>query len=142
MMRCGKRRATVFYRNLEKMLKTDHQDEANCVSVPTDLFRRLLAGAIRSKNMFDERFYVEFYPDIAAAIKGRKIKTGLEHYLQAGYYENRLPRKLLVDESFYLQQYPDVADAIRRGKLKSAQDHFNNAGFNEGRLPFKDFSLF
>jgi hypothetical protein len=132
----------VFYRNLEKMLKAERQDEANYVTVPREIFRHLLSGAIRNKNMFDERFYVEFYPDIAAAIKGRKLKTGLEHYLQSGYYENRLPRKLLVDESFYLQQYPDVADAIRRGKLKSAQDHFNNAGFNEGRLPYKDFSLF
>jgi hypothetical protein len=66
----------------------------------------------------------------------------LDHYLDTGYFENRLPRKLLVDESYYLQQNPDVADAIRKGKLKSAQDHFNNAGFNEGRAPYKDFSLF
>lgn len=78
----------VFYRNLEKLLKTDRQNGANYVSVPKDVFRRLLAGAIRSKNLFDERFYVEFYPDIAAAVRSKKVKSGLDHYLGTGYFEN------------------------------------------------------
>jgi hypothetical protein len=132
----------VFYRNLEKLLKNDRQNGPNYISVPKDVFRRLLAGAIRNRDLFDERFYLEFYPDITAALRGKKLKSALDHYLDTGYFENRLPRKLLVDESYYLQQNPDVADAIRKGKLKSAQDHFNNAGFNEGRVPYKDFSLF
>ena len=132
----------MFYRNLEKLLKTDRQNGLNYISVPKEVFRRLLVGAIRSKDLFDERFYLEFYPDIAAAVRSKKLKSALDHYLDTGYFENRLPRKLLVDESYYLQQNPDVADAIRKGKLKTAQDHFNNAGFNEGRAPYKDFSLF
>jgi hypothetical protein len=132
----------VYYRTLEKLIRTDRQRESNHVSLPKDIFRLLLAGAIRNKNIFDERFYLETYPDIAAAVKGKKIKSGLDHYVETGYFENRVPRKLIVDERYYLQQNPDVADGIRKGRVKSAQDHFNYSGFAEGRIPYKDFSLF
>ena len=36
----------MFYRNLEKMLKAERQDEANYVTVPKEVFRRLLSGAV------------------------------------------------------------------------------------------------
>jgi len=132
----------VYYRNLEKLIKPDRQRGAEYVSIPKEIFRRLLTGAVRSKNVFDERFYLEMYPDIAAAVQSKKIKNGFEHYVDTGYFENRLPRKLMVDERYYLETNPDVADAIKKGRVKSAQDHFNHAGFTEGRLPYKDFSLF
>ena len=102
----------------------------------------MLAGAIQNKGAFDERFYLENYPDIAVAIRSRKVRSGLEHYLETGYFENRLPRKLIVDERYYLDENPDVADAVKRGRVKSAQEHFEHAGFKEGRLPYKEFSLF
>lgn len=132
----------MYYRNLEKLIKTDRQRDPNYVSIPKDIFRRLLAGAIRSKEIFDERFYLETYPDIAVAVRSRKIKSGFEHYVDTGYFENRLPRKLIVDERYYLQENSDVADAIKKGRVTSAQDHFNHSGFGEGRIPYKDFSLF
>jgi hypothetical protein len=132
----------VYYRNLEKLMKTDHQRDPNNVSIPKDVFRRLLAGAIRHKNIFDERFYLETYSDIAAAVRSKKFKNGFDHYVETGYFENRLPRKLIVDERYYLQENADVADAIKKGRVKSAQDHFNHSGFIEGRIPYKDFSLF
>lgn len=132
----------MYYRNLEKLIKTDRQRDSNYVSIPKDLFRRLLAGAIRGKNIFDERFYLETYPDIAAAVRSKKVRNGLDHYVDTGYFENRLPQKLIVDERYYLQENADVADAIKKGRVKSAQDHFNHSGFTEGRVPYKDFSLF
>jgi hypothetical protein len=133
----------VYYRNLEKLMKIGLQHESKkYVSIPDDIFRRLLAGAIRNKAVFDEKFYLETYPDIAAAVRSRKLNSGLDHYLETGYFENRLPRKMIVDERYYLQENPDVADAIRKGQVKNAQEHFEHAGFNEGRLPYKDFSLF
>ena len=132
----------MYYRTLEKLIKTDRQRDPNHVVVPKELFRHLLAGAIRNKNVFDEQFYLETYPDIAIAVKSKKIKSGLDHYIETGYFENRVPRKLMVDERYYLQQNADVADAIRKGRVKSAQDHFNYSGFSEGRTPYKDFSLF
>jgi hypothetical protein len=132
----------VYYRHLQKLMKTDIQKDSKYVSVPAEIFRRLLVGAIQNKAVFDERFYLDNYPDIVAAVRSRKIKNGLEHYLETGYFENRVPSKLIVDERYYLQENPDVANAIRKGKVNNAQEHFEHTGFNEGRLPYKDFSLF
>jgi hypothetical protein len=131
----------VNYHNLEKLMKKD-RNESNYVTIPKYVLRRLLSSALKSKNLFDERFYLETYPDIAAAIRSKKVKSALDHYLDTGYYENRMPRKLIVDERYYLQENPDVAAAIKKGRLKNAQEHFNQGGFMEGRLPFKDFALF
>jgi hypothetical protein len=132
----------VYYRTLEKLIKNDRQRDSSYVTIPKEIFRLLLAGAIRNKDVFDERFYLEMYPDIAAAVKSKKIKSGIDHYVETGYFENRLPRKLIIDERYYLQENPDVADAVRKGHVKTAQDHFNQSGFSEGRVPYKDFSLF
>jgi hypothetical protein len=134
--------STVSYRDVDSLIRSDTPTDRRYVSVPRDKFRLLLAAAVRSNSLFDEQFYVQFYPDIAAAIRSKRLKSGFDHYLDSGYFENRLPRKILVDEGYYLQQNPDVADAIRRGKLRTGQDHFERAGFAEGRLPHKDFSLF
>jgi hypothetical protein len=133
---------TVYFRNLEKVMKVDRQRDPQYVGIPKEVFRGLLAGAIKNKNLFDERFYLETYPDIATAVRSKKIKSGLDHYVETGYFENRLPRRFIVDERYYLQANPDVAEAIKKGRLKSAQDHFNHAGFTEGRIPYKDFSIF
>jgi hypothetical protein len=132
----------VSYRDLDRLMRSGSPTEPRRISIPRDKFRLLLAAAVGGKSLFDEQFYVEFYPDIAAAVRSKRLKSGLDHYLDNGYFENRLPRKILVDESYYLQQNSDVADAIKKGKLKTAQDHFERVGFTEGRLPYKGFSLF
>lgn len=110
--------------------------------VPVDLFRRLLIGALRDKNVFDEHFYLATNSDIIEAVRKKKIESAADHYYNSGYFENRLPKKLIVDEKYYLEQNPDVVQAIQKGIIKSAQEHFEYAGFREGRLPYKDFSLF
>jgi hypothetical protein len=133
---------TMLYRLLNKLIKRSNSEGVKYVSVPEELFARLLAGAIKGKGVFDERFYLETYSDVASAVRNGQIASGLEHYVVTGYYENRLPKKLIVDERFYLQENRDVADAIRRGQLRNAQEHFETAGFTEGRAPYKDFSVF
>jgi hypothetical protein len=132
----------MLYNNLAKLTKTTNVGGKKYVSIPEDLFRRLLAAAIKGKGLFDENFYLEMYPDIAVAVKNGKIASGLEHYTTAGYFEGRLPKKLMVDERFYLQENSDVVDAIKRGKLRNAQQHFEGAGFREGRPPYQGFSVF
>jgi hypothetical protein len=132
----------MLYRILGKLIEASNSEGVKYVSIPEDIFRRLLAGAIKSKGLFDERFYLEAYPDVASAVRNGQIASGLEHYVATGYYENRLPRKLIVDERFYLQENPDVAEAIRKGRVRDAQEHFDAAGVIEGRAPYRDFSLF
>ncbi|MBL6082588.1 hypothetical protein JMJ56_31990 [Belnapia sp. T18] len=92
--------------------------------------------------MFDEDYYISNNDDIRTAVAKKQISSAGEHYFNTGYFEGRMPSKILVDEKFYLESNPDVAEAIRRGGIQNAQEHFEYSGFREGRLPYKDFSLF
>jgi hypothetical protein len=130
------------YKTFAKFLKNGTSISPDYVALPEALMRRLLVAAIRQKGEFDERYYLETYSDIANAVRSKKIASGFDHYVETGYFENRLPRRLVVDEAYYIQENHDVAEGIRRGIVKNAQDHFDNAGFAEGRLPYKGFSMF
>jgi hypothetical protein len=132
----------MFYQILEKLIRFSNVNGVKYASMPEEVFRRLLAGAIRNKRIFDERFYLETYPDIRDAVKSGKLVSGLEHYISTGYFESRMPSRLVVDERFYLQENPDVAEAIKGGKIKSAQLHFDAVGFREGRSPYEGCSIF
>ncbi len=89
----------------------------------------------------DEGWYRGYYRDVDEAIKAGEIKSARQHYIIAGYFENRFPRPIQVDEKWYLEEYPDVAIAIRNGAFTSATQHFEKDGFKEGRLPEEGWSL-
>jgi hypothetical protein len=86
-------------------------------------------------TVVDEKWYLDRYPDVKAAIQAGKYKVGYEHFMQNGYREGRVPRNFNVDEAWYLATYPDVAEAIKSGRVKSAYDHFIQNGYGEGRKP-------
>jgi hypothetical protein len=117
-------------------------DESAAVTIPASLFRQLLGAALRQAAVFDEEFYLKSNADLQAALGEGRIKDGRDHYVRTGYFEGRLPKRLLVDEKYYLEQNPDVVAAIRDGSVTTAQEHFESAGFREGRSPFRNFSLF
>jgi hypothetical protein len=89
----------------------------------------------------DEDWYRAFNPDVDKAIAEGIFSSAREHYVTAGYFEDRLPRPIVVDPIWYLKSYPDVAEAIRMGKFTSAQQHFEESGFREGRLASVEWSL-
>ncbi|MGS4886883.1 calcium-binding protein [Roseibium sp. MB-4] len=92
-------------------------------------------------TLFDESYYLEQNPDVAAA-----GVSALDHYLNFGADEGRLPSAegttaddegvieledgTLFDEAYYLAQNPDVAAAG-----VSAVDHYLAFGADEGRAP-------
>lgn len=131
-----------FARARALIKSTVDTDGATTISLPSNVFRDLLIGALRAKAVFDADFYVNSYPDVRHALDKKMIEGAAEHYYTTGYFESRMPKKILVDEKFYLQNNPDVASAIKEGTVTSAQDHFEIAGFEEGRLPYAGFSLF
>jgi hypothetical protein len=96
------------------------------------LVRRLLVCV-----QVDEAWYRSVYKDIDEAIQAGNIASAKEHFVSDGYFEGRVPGKIVVDEAFYISQYPDVAEGIDDGEINSAQEHFESHGFVEGRLPFK-----
>jgi hypothetical protein len=85
----------------------------------------------------DETWYRSMYSDIDRAIRSGEVRSAKEHFVSDGYFEDRLPSKVLVDEEFYTRRYPDVAQGIDDGEINSAQEHFESHGFSEGRLPFE-----
>jgi hypothetical protein len=109
--------------------------------IPKDVFLDILQAALRSSVNFDEKYYLNKYPDVLNAIKSKKIDSAEDHYVNTGYFESRLPYKIMVDEKYYFSQNPDVERAVKSGQVSSAQDHFENTGYLEGRVPFQGFSL-
>ena len=111
------------------------------VEVREDVLGGMLESLLRDV-VVDEGWYRSVNEDVDAAIRSGEMKSAHEHYVRAGYFEDRLPRPIPVDDAWYLQEYPDVAEAIRAGHFTSAEHHFGVAGFREGRLPHSDWVLF
>jgi|GEM_PF-1182831 len=89
----------------------------------------------------DEAWYLEAYPDIQKAIDSGAVKSAAHHYRRFGFFEHRMPKRIVVDEAFYLKTYPDVKEAIAKKIYASGQEHYMASGFREGRLPFPGFDL-
>ena len=101
------------------------------VALPYPLFIDLLNAAV--EGLLDEDWYLNRYPDVAAAIKRGIFRSAAHHYAVSGLQEGRMPCPIVIDEADYLARHKDVATAIKAGKLASATEHFYLAGFVEGR---------
>ncbi len=110
------------------------------VEVLKTQLHQLLRPLIRAIEV-DEDWYVATYADVAEAIRHGTISSGTEHYRQAGYFEDRMPRRIDVDERWYRSAYPDVDRAINERQVETAQQHFETDGFREGRLPSEGWRL-
>lgn len=104
-------------------------------------FLRFCMVAVLATIQLDEQWYVKKYPDIQDAIDRSLVTGAAAHYLNHGYFENRIPYYIQVDSEWYIEQYPDVGEAILRLEFSSAQEHFETAGYSEGRVPYPNFVL-
>lgn len=94
------------------------------------------------KIQVDEAWYLETYPDVGDAIQRGVVPGAKAHYCQYGYFEHRMPHRILVDEPWYLAEYPDVREGVVVSKdFDSGQDHFERLGYKEGRFPYRGFEL-
>lgn len=98
---------------------------------------RALADAIS----VDDAWYCERYPDVADGIRKGEFKSAKHHYVEFGYFEDRLPQYFEVDDQFYRGTYPDIAEQLDASELPSSQEHFELYGFKEGRLPWSEWRL-
>ncbi len=85
----------------------------------------------------DDAWYRRRYPDVSAAVDAGEYQSTRHHFIEHGYFENRLPCRLSIDETWYIQSNGDVLAGIRNGEIESAEEHFNQYGYAEGRLPFR-----
>jgi hypothetical protein len=89
--------------------------------------------------LFDEHFYLQQNPDVAAAVVTGSFPSGYDHFRTHGWAEGRNP-SMLYNEAFYVENYGDVAQAIADGLLNSGLEHFLAFGHKEGRTPSARFS--
>ncbi len=110
------------------------------ISINSNLLRDLLRLALEQVRV-DERYYLRSYPDVGEALQRGAFTSPRHHYVEFGYFEDRLPFKIEVDEEFYFKENPDIRDSVIAGLIPSAQVHFERHGYKEGRLPSADWSL-
>jgi hypothetical protein len=86
-------------------------------------------------NEWQEELYVAVNQDVAAAVKRRDFRSGLEHYQMAGKNEKRRGGYIPAnwDEAGYLKANPDVENAVKTGMFVSGYHHYLAAGQREGR---------
>ncbi|TYB84072.1 hypothetical protein [Oceaniovalibus sp. ACAM 378] len=101
------------------------------VTLPRGTLRDILKAAL--DGSFSDFWYLNRYPDVAAAIAEGLVPSALDHYAQSGIFEGRMPFPAPLDEESYLMQHKDVGAAIEGEAFADARDHFYSVGFGEGR---------
>ena len=91
---------------------------------------------------YDEYDYLDFNQDVANAVRNGNFRSGYDHYIMYGQYENRITNHECVvdrngceyDEYAYLNLNRDVADAVYKGNFRDGADHYGKFGRFENRL--------
>ncbi len=81
-------------------------------------FVRFLLSALLEGRPFDEVYYAQSNPDVAAAVERGDTPSLHWHFVNVGYFEGRRGHKLVVDATWYLRRYPDIARAFARGQIQ------------------------
>jgi hypothetical protein len=113
---------------------------ANEITISAELLKHLLRLALKSVDV-DETFYLRSYSDVKAAIEEGRFANAQHHFIEFGYFEDRMPHRIEVDEDFYLTANPDVKRSVEAGEIPSGQYHFERTGYREGRIPQVNWSL-
>lgn len=82
---------------------------------------------------FDEQWYLDKYPDVAAAVKEGSLDSGRTHYEHSGRSEGRIAFNFNPD--WYRQSYPLANEEIGRGVASSLLEHYLLVGRPRGYLP-------
>jgi hypothetical protein len=86
--------------------------------------------------MFDEKYYLQTYPDIVRAVQSGSLPNGRHHYARAGFKENRLG--FPFDARWYCVQYPLAALEVGQGDYLDLRQHYVEVGAMRGYKPYPD----
>ncbi|MDI2089814.1 glycosyltransferase [Commensalibacter oyaizuii] len=90
---------------------------------------------------FDEKWYLETYPQVKSLIKQRLYLNGLHHYL-ANDTPTAFSPLAGFSEEFYNTSYTDVASAVNANSdFLNGYYHFILHGYKEGRQPNSQFDI-
>ena len=85
---------------------------------------------------FDEKFYLQTWPDVARAVKAGVFSSGLEHYVKSGFREGHR-RCFPFDPSWYSMEYPLAAFEVGQGDYLDLMHHYVEVGAMRGYKPVK-----
>jgi hypothetical protein len=97
--------------------------------------------AVEQSIAFDDAYYLNSYPDVAALVQQGIYKNGAEHFIDKGRSEKRnfrtivddkVYQELFFDESYYLSQNSGVTAEIKDNKFRNAIQHFFKIGRFQG----------
>jgi len=89
------------------------------------------------KKIFDEENYLKANADIQAAVEGKIVESGWEHFIQYGIEEVRKGERVLyanvplMSEEEYISNNEDIEIALKDGIILSAFEHFLLSGAKE-----------
>jgi len=88
--------------------------------------------AVAMLALFDEKFYLAQYPQVAAAVQNKTVRNGFEHFAKFGQFEGLNPSDRF-DNKLYLAINSDIADQVAKGVFRSGFDQFIKQGQFQGR---------
>jgi hypothetical protein len=87
---------------------------------------------VSQNSLFDESYYLQKYPTVAAAVADEQFASGYAHYLEYGQYEGFSPNPYW-NEAWYLANNPDVAQAVALHTVTSGFMQYYQFGQYENR---------
>jgi hypothetical protein len=112
----------------------DRLNSKSKIAIDAKLLKTILQAMVAGAP-FNEEFYKQNYPDLAAAQASGAIPELHKHFIETGYFEGRFGAAPPVDEAYYTSTYKDVGQAVLKGDVTSGTEHYLRSGASEGRVP-------
>jgi hypothetical protein len=81
-------------------------------------------------HFYDEAFYLDSQGDIGAAVRAGNLPSGLHHYVEHGFAEERAG--FLIDRFHYATRYPLAAAEVAQGEYSDFAHHYVEIGHRRG----------
>ena len=112
----------------------DRLNSKSKIAIDAKLLKTVLQAMVAGAP-FNEAFYKQNDPDLAAAQASGSIPDLHKHFIETGYFEGRFGSAPPVDEAYYTSTYKDVGQAVLKGDVTSGTEHYLRSGASEGRVP-------
>lgn len=130
---------TPYFPHIDLLLQAlrinrDRLNSKSKIAIDAKLLKAVLQAMVAGAP-FNEEFYKQSYPDLAAAQASGQIPDLRQHFIETGYFEGRFGAPPQVDEAYYTSTYKDVGQAVLKGDVSSGTEHYLRSGASEGRVP-------
>ncbi len=119
------------HQSIEKDIKLVRADTLKSIIKKSPINERKLDHYLQYYN---EDYYLGCQPDIAAAVKAGHLQSGLSHYIEHGFIEER--RCFHLNHRSYARNYPIAAVEVSSGEYLDFDHHYVEIGALRGYLAY------